>query len=240
VSALTAVVMAAGEGQRLRPLTERWPKPLLPIDGRPVLATLLRELAAADLRNVVLVTGHLSSSVERFAGDGGPFGLEIRYARQPEPVGSVDAVRRALAAGAAPPLAVLAADTVFRRGDLARAASQWLESGARGGLGVRRGRGREKTPVAVSDGRVAAIGRSNGGELTAAPLWFLDRALTEQLEEVPGPPFELASAFEAALEAGDQILAIELGPTRDLTHPADVVVHNFPYLSDTGETRFLP
>ena len=40
--------MAAGEGTRLRPLTERWPKPVLPIDGRPVLATLLRELAAAE------------------------------------------------------------------------------------------------------------------------------------------------------------------------------------------------
>ena len=39
--------MAAGEGRRLRPLTERWAKPVLPIDGRPVLESLLRELAAA-------------------------------------------------------------------------------------------------------------------------------------------------------------------------------------------------
>ena len=50
---MPAVVMAAGEGTRLRPLTERWPKPLLPIDGRPVLATLLCELAAADCGLVV-------------------------------------------------------------------------------------------------------------------------------------------------------------------------------------------
>ena len=46
---MDAVVMAAGEGCRLRPLTEQWPKPVLPIDGRPVIATLLRELAAAGL-----------------------------------------------------------------------------------------------------------------------------------------------------------------------------------------------
>jgi choline kinase len=232
VNRLTAVVMAAGEGQRLRPLTERWPKPLLPIDGRPVLGTLLRELAEADLHDVLVVTGHLAPAVERFAVDGAPFGLKVQYARQPAPLGSVDAVRRALEAGATPPLLVLAADTVFRPGDLARAASQWLESGARGGLGVRRGRGRgkEKTPVAVSNGRLTAIGPSNGGELTAAPLWFLDAALTERLEHVPGPPFELATAFEAALDAGEEIVAIELGPTRDLTHPEDVVTHNFPYL----------
>jgi NDP-sugar pyrophosphorylase family protein len=55
-----AVVMAAGEGTRLRPLTERWPKPVLPIDGRAVLATLLRELAAAECELVWLVTGYLA------------------------------------------------------------------------------------------------------------------------------------------------------------------------------------
>ena len=107
-----AVVMAAGEGTRLRPLTERWPKPVLPIDGRPVLATLLRELAAAGCRRVVVVTGHLAEQVEELAGDGRGFGLELRCVRQPGVLGSADAVRRALAGGAEPPLLVSAADTL--------------------------------------------------------------------------------------------------------------------------------
>jgi NDP-sugar pyrophosphorylase family protein len=116
---LEAVVMAAGEGTRLRPLTERWPKPVLPIDGRPVLATLLRELAAAKLRRVWLVTGHLAEQVEGLAGDGSGFGVEVLSVRQPAPLGSADAVQRALAAGAAEPFIVTAADTLFRRGDVA-------------------------------------------------------------------------------------------------------------------------
>ena len=58
-----AIVMAAGEGRRLRPVTERWPKPVLPIDGRPVLGTLLRELAAAGIERAVVVTGHLAEQV---------------------------------------------------------------------------------------------------------------------------------------------------------------------------------
>ena len=87
--------MAAGEGTRLRPLTERWPKPVLPIDGRPVLAVLLRELAAAELRRVWLVTGHLAEQVERLAGDGSAFGLELSFVRQPGVLGSADAVQRA-------------------------------------------------------------------------------------------------------------------------------------------------
>ena len=124
--------MAAGEGTRLRPLTEQWPKPVLPIDGRPVLAVLLRELAAADLRRVWLVTGHLAEQVERLAGDGSAFGLELSFVRQPGVLGSADAVRRALDGGAATPVLVSAADTVYRRGDVARFAAEFAGSGAAG------------------------------------------------------------------------------------------------------------
>ena len=81
--------MAAGEGRRLRPLTERWPKPLLPIDGRPVIATLLRELRAAGCLRVTVVTGHLAEQVERLLGDGSGFGLELRTDRRtPSPARS--------------------------------------------------------------------------------------------------------------------------------------------------------
>ena len=64
VRTIDAVVMAAGEGTRLRPLTERWPKPVLPIDGRPVVVTLVHELAAAGCGTIVVVTGHLREQVE--------------------------------------------------------------------------------------------------------------------------------------------------------------------------------
>src|SRR4029077_10538879 len=98
--------MAAGAGPCLRPLTERGPKPVLPIDGRPVLATLLRELAAAELHRVWLVTGYLAEQVERLAGAGWGFVVGVWTFRQPAPLGSADAVQRALAAGAAEPLIV--------------------------------------------------------------------------------------------------------------------------------------
>ena len=84
---IAAVVMAAGEGSRLRPLSDRWPKPILPIDGRPVVATLLRELAGAGCTSVVVVTGHLAKRVEELVGDGAGFGLDVRYVRQPGGLG---------------------------------------------------------------------------------------------------------------------------------------------------------
>ena len=117
---MQAVVMAAGEGRRMRPLTERWAKPVLPIDGRPVIGTLLRDLAEAGIERATVVTGHLAEQVEGLVGDGSAFGLAVSYVHQPEPLGSADAVLRALQAGAGPPLVVTAADTVFPPGDVAR------------------------------------------------------------------------------------------------------------------------
>src|ERR687885_521806 len=68
--------MAAGEGRRMRPISERWPKPVLPIDGRPVIGTLLRDLAAAGIERTTIVTGHLAERVERVLDDdpGNPIG----------------------------------------------------------------------------------------------------------------------------------------------------------------------
>src|SRR3954447_6942598 len=107
-----AVVMAAGKGTRLRPLTERYAKPVLPIDGRPVIVTLLHELAFAE--RVHVVVGHLGHQVWALL-DGFP--AELRFVEQPEALGSGDAVARA---EATPPYLVLAADTVFRPGDVER------------------------------------------------------------------------------------------------------------------------
>ena len=225
--------MAAGEGRRLRPITDRWPKPVLPIDGRPVLATLLRELARAELGPVWLVVGHLADQVEALAGDGSAFGVEIRAVQQPEPLGSADAVARAVEAGARPPVLVMAADTVFRAGDLTRFAAAYAESGTSGAIAVRRepppGPGR--TAVAISDGFVEHV-RTNdpAAALSGAPLWALGEPIVARLR-CDREPHELGNSFQAAIDAGEQVAAIEIGRTRDLTDPLDLVEENFPYLA---------
>jgi len=120
-----AVVIAAGEGRRLRPITERWPKPILPIDGKPVIATLLRELDAAGLAPITVVVGHLAEHIRRLLA-----GLDVRFAEQPEPLGSADAVRQAVAAGVQAPFVVSVADTVFAPGAIEQFVVVWETSGA--------------------------------------------------------------------------------------------------------------
>jgi len=222
--------MAAGEGSRLRPLTQRWPKPVLPIDGRPVIATLLRELARAECELAIVVTGHLAEQVEELVGDGSAFGLEARFARQPGVLGSADAVQRGVAAGAVPPFLVTAADTVYSPGDVGRFADAFSRSSAAGAIAVRREpAGRQ--PVRVRDGFVEKLLDDDASNpLSAAPLWAFGPELLPLLDGLSGPPYEIADAVERALAAGLAIAGVEIGPTRDLTDPVDLVVENFPYL----------
>ena len=222
-----AVVMAAGEGRRLRPLTERWAKPVLPIDGRPVIVTLLHELAAAGVERTVIVVGHLAVQVEQLL-DGFPG--ERRFVTQPEPLGSADAV--ALAA-AEPPYLVTAADTVFRRGDVA--AFTAAAEGAAGAIAVRRTPGPQpphRQAVRVEDGRVTRVLDDDPeNPLSGAPLWAIGAQLHELVLSLPGkPPYELATALQLAVDAGAEIRGVEIGPTRDLTNPLDLVEENFAYL----------
>jgi dTDP-glucose pyrophosphorylase len=230
---MQAVVMAAGEGRRLRPLTERYAKPVLPIDGRPVLATLLRELAAAGCEGATIVVGHLAEQVEALAGDGSAFGLPVRYARQPEVLGSADAIRRAVAAGAEPPFLVTAADTVFTSGDVARFCS--AVAGHDGGLAVRRlppPSPPHRSPVRIEDGLVVRVLDDDpSNPLAAAPLWMLGHAIVSHLEGLPGPPYEAARAVQLAIDEGARVAGVEIGPTRDLTSPFDLLEQNFPYLA---------
>jgi UDP-N-acetylglucosamine diphosphorylase / glucose-1-phosphate thymidylyltransferase / UDP-N-acetylgalactosamine diphosphorylase / glucosamine-1-phosphate N-acetyltransferase / galactosamine-1-phosphate N-acetyltransferase len=227
-----AVVMAAGEGSRLRPLTERWPKPILPIDGRPVISTLLRELAAAGCIRVHVVTGHLAEQVEELVGDGRGFGVPVTYVRQPQADGSADTVRRALAAGAEPPFLVLGADTVFTPGDLVRFAA--AAAGVDGALAVRRDpapTSGHRGAVRIDSGLVRRVLDDDpANPLAAAPLWSFGPRLVPFLEGLGGPPYELAQAYQRAIDADVTIAGVEIGKTRDLTHPVDLVKENFPYL----------
>lgn len=219
---ISAVVMAAGLGTRLRPLTVRYAKAVLPIDGKPVVAQLLRELAAAGCPRVTVVVGHLGEQVERLLGDGSAFGIALRYVRQPQPDGSADAVRRA---GEEPPYLVLAADTVFPAGAIAAFAQRAPSAGA---IAVRRQP--ERLPVRVREGVVERVLDPDGpGPFSGAPLWAVGAAVHERLC-LDNRPWELGNAFQAAIDAGERIAAVEIGPTRDLTAPLDVLEENFPYL----------
>ena len=94
----TAVLLAAGRGKRLRPYTDRMPKPLLPVDGRPTLDYILTAAAKAGIKTVCLVTHHLSEQIEAYVGDGSNWRLTAVTCYQPVMAGTAHALQAAAAA----------------------------------------------------------------------------------------------------------------------------------------------
>lgn len=76
---VTAMILAAGRGERLRPLTDRTPKPLIDVGGRPLIEHHLERLAAAGVERAVINLAHLGERIRTHLGDGGRWGLSIEY-----------------------------------------------------------------------------------------------------------------------------------------------------------------
>jgi len=81
---MKAMVFAAGQGLRLRPLTDRIPKALVPVAGRPMIEYPLRLLRHYGIREIIINLHHLGEQIEAYLGGGKKFGLEIIYSREPE------------------------------------------------------------------------------------------------------------------------------------------------------------
>ncbi len=93
---MKAVILAGGEGTRLRPLTLSTPKPVVPVVDRPFLQHQLQLLSAAGVREVVFSVAYRPEKIRAVFGDGSAFGVAIRYAVEETPLGTGGAVRNAL------------------------------------------------------------------------------------------------------------------------------------------------
>lgn len=82
------MILAAGRGERMRPLTDRTPKPLLPVAGKPLIVWHLERLTRAGFRDIVINHAHLGEQIEALLGDGAAWGANIRYS--PEPPGALE------------------------------------------------------------------------------------------------------------------------------------------------------
>ena len=81
---MKAMILAAGRGERMRPLTDHTPKPLLEAGGKPLIVWHLERLARAGLREIVINHAHLGAQIEAALGDGARWGLAITYSPEPE------------------------------------------------------------------------------------------------------------------------------------------------------------
>jgi MurNAc alpha-1-phosphate uridylyltransferase len=90
------MILAAGVGERMRPLTDRTPKPLLQVAGMPLIEHHIRRLAQAGFGELVINVSHLAEQIVDYCGDGARWGLDIRYSREEEPLETAGGIQRAL------------------------------------------------------------------------------------------------------------------------------------------------
>jgi MurNAc alpha-1-phosphate uridylyltransferase len=116
---MKAMILAAGRGERLRPLTDRLPKPLVPVGGKPLVVWHLERLAAAGFREAVINVSHLADAIVERVGDGAEFGLRVRWSREAAPLETAGGLAQARSLLGAEPFLLVNAD-IYVEYDFAR------------------------------------------------------------------------------------------------------------------------
>lgn len=84
-----AVILAGGKGTRLQPNTALRPKPLMPLDSRPILEVIIRQLERNGFSHITLAVNHQAELIREFCGDGAKFGLRVDFSREDRPLGTI-------------------------------------------------------------------------------------------------------------------------------------------------------
>src|SRR4051812_39747826 len=94
---MKAVILAGGEGTRLRPLTSNQPKPMMPIANVPMMEHIVKLLAEHGFDDIVVTVAFMANHIRNYFGDGSEFGVRMRYATEDAPLGTAGSVRNAMA-----------------------------------------------------------------------------------------------------------------------------------------------
>src|SRR5690349_4114152 len=121
-TSVKAMILAAGRGERLRPLTDRVPKPLITAAGRPLIAHLIERLARSGFTDLVVNVSHLADLVEQGLGDGSRYGVRIAYSREEQALETGGGIAYALPLLGRGPFVVVNSD-IYCDFDFARLAS---------------------------------------------------------------------------------------------------------------------
>src|SRR5215203_835929 len=211
---MKAMILAAGLGTRLRPLTNTIPKPLLPVGGTPLIVWNLLLLKRHGFRDVVINLHHLGPLIEQALGDGSKFGLRILYLKEPMILGTGGGIKQAEPYFCGEPVLVLNGDTLIEL-DLSALCAFHLERQAAATLVLR------EDPDAARwglievgpDQRILRItGQGVLGPAPASVRMFAGvHILTLRLlrEVKKGVASSIIAPYVAAIERGDAVLGYD-------------------------------
>ncbi len=195
------MILAAGRGERMRPLTDTVPKPLQTVHGKPLILWQVARLAAAGFTDLVINHAWLGEQIEAALGDGARWGVSVRWSREGTALGTAGGVATALPLLTAPAFLLVSAD-LYTTYDYARlraplAALRDAPQGRTEGHLVLVRDPRYPRDFSLQDGRVVAAGQNAG---TYGNMGVFRRRFFEAL--APGRPAELGPLLHAAAARG--------------------------------------
>src|ERR1035437_7839084 len=107
---MKAMILAAGRGERMRPLTDHTPKPLLEVGGKPLIVWHIEKLVQAGITELVINHAHLGAQIEAALGDGSRYGAQIQYSRETSALETAGGIANALTMLGNQPFAVINSD----------------------------------------------------------------------------------------------------------------------------------
>ncbi len=212
---MKAMILAAGLGTRLRPLTNTIPKPLLPVGGTPLIVWNLLLLKRHGFHEIVINLHYLGSMIEQALGNGSKYGVRITYSREPVILGTGGGIKQAEPHFSGEPVLVLNGDTLveldleaLRDAHLTRRAAATLvlredAEAVRWGL------------VEMGDNEqiLRITGKGRVGSFSTVPRMFAGIHILDPrlLQQVPmGVASSIVDPYVAAIERGEAVLGYEL------------------------------
>lgn len=212
---MKAMILAAGFGTRLRPLTNTIPKALLPVAGTPLIVWNLLLLRRHGLCEVVINLHHLGPLIEQALGDGSGYGLRIEYSREPVILGTGGGIKQAEWYFSGEPFLVLNGDTLFEL-DLHALIAFHRERKAAATLVVRKDDEAARwglVEVGPQQQIVRITGRGREDAPVAAPRMFAGIHILSPrlLRDVPkGKESSIIDVYVAAIQRGEPVLGFDL------------------------------
>lgn len=248
---LMGVILAAGKGTRMRPFSEHWPKPILPVLDKPLMAYQLEMMSGMGIRKVVVVVGHLGHEVVRALGDGSQWGVSIQYVEQEEMLGIAHAVSR-LEAYVDRPFFLFLGDIFFVTENLDEMLARFRSEQLGGVLACKRepdleAMKRNFAVMAGDDGIVTKVvekPRFPRTDLKGCGIYLFDQTFFDAVRRTPRTAlrneYEITDSIQIFLDDGYPVAAAEVVKAdMNVSYPKDLLELNLLLLEQSGQANWV-
>jgi NDP-sugar pyrophosphorylase family protein len=245
------VILAAGRGTRMFPFTSRWPKPILPIMGKPLLQHQIEMMKSVGIEHVFVVIGYLGYEVVRTLGNGSQFGVNIEYVEQNETLGIAHAVGR-LESKLQTPFLLCLGDIFFITMKLGSMLENFGRSGTKAVLASRL----EERPEMIRRNFAIITGKNNvvqrviekpryiQNKLKGCGIYLFGLEIFDAIRRTPRTAmrdeYEITESIQIMINDGHRVVHSQIiEEDLNLTVPEDLLLMNMAELKLRGNTNYF-